>query len=227
MVDELPPVLSGVGTTDSVPRVNEHEPTSPSVDFEGQEMLLEPGTSTINDESNSALFCGAGDPKELQAEPRDSRDRTGIVSRQLITPQQQQQLGISTCSRKSLEQKISILEATIATQKKEIILLQRQLQSRSTGATDHRLANALKEIAALKEALNHANGKAESEREPAALQMQATIERLSTERNELMNCLRKQNKLIEALKRQKVHLESATLLNIMEKEIEKYFELAR
>ncbi|CBH18227.1 hypothetical protein, conserved [Trypanosoma brucei gambiense DAL972] len=226
MVDELPPVLSGVGTTESVPRVNEHEPTSPSVDFEEQEMLLEPGTSTINDESNSALFCGAGDPKELQAEPRDSRDRTGMVSRQLITPQQQL-LGISTCSRKSLEQKISILEATIATQKKEIILLQRQLQSRSTGATDHRLANALKEIAALKEALNHANGKAESEHEPAALQMQATIERLSTERNELMSCLRKQNKLIEALKRQKVHLESATLLNIMEKEIEKYFELAR
>nr|CCC95770.1 unnamed protein product [Trypanosoma congolense IL3000] len=165
--------------------------------------------------------------EERRPQVREERKSTkGIVGKiSKYFPTGQHSTGQNTHSDNGLSQKICMLEATVATQKKEILLLQRQIQSKSDGAAERRLESARQEIASLKEKLNNSTEGTNGSQVAASMQMHAAIERLSAEKNELLSCLRKQNKLIDALQRQKIHLESIMLIHLAEKEIEKYFEL--
>ena len=131
--------------------------------------------------------------------------------------------------------KESILRAENA--EREIISLRRELKEvqRSvkkkdvTGNSNNvRLNRATETIESLKEQLKEARAGGREDSDTLRKQnekMISEMRRLEKQRNELLNAFRKQLKLINVLKRQKLHIESAKLLNYTEAEFSKTLEL--
>ncbi|KAG8340084.1 hypothetical protein TRVL_09087 [Trypanosoma vivax] len=174
-----------------------------------------PESLGVVDCGGSSLVIANGKKKEEKSLRRD----TSIPSYYTT--------GSTTSNKMTLERRLEMAEANVATQKKELLLLRRQIHCKGSQHNDHRLENALKEIASLRSMLDAANKKSDCSHDDAISRMQATIDKLTTEKNDLIDCVRKQNKLIDVLKRQKIHLEAAVLLDFSDKELGKYFELAR
>lgn len=134
--------------------------------------------------------------------------------------------------KKDLEQKLRLIETQYTAAKKEVIMLQRQQQSTTTD--DARLQRALQEIEKLRSQLG---GSASATGGGTPLLGSTTPDlsevthlrnenkKLEAQRLELINCVRKQNKLIDILKRQKMHLEAAKLLQLTEEEFTKILEI--
>ncbi|EKF30970.1 hypothetical protein MOQ_005198 [Trypanosoma cruzi marinkellei] len=137
------------------------------------------------------------------------------------------ELEAEVCSKRVMEEKISMLERTVATQKKEILLLQRKVQSGVSELSERRLESALREIAFLKSKLSGAGETENSSQGDVVLQLESSLNKLVAEKDELLNCLRKQSMLLDVLKRQKLHLEAAILIDISERELGRYFDVAR
>ncbi|KAH9586288.1 hypothetical protein LSM04_004689 [Trypanosoma melophagium] len=195
-------------------------------DRRGLSILPDSDVSSKVDSRKKKLPSGVNhDVQEFSSERRKYREELEMLRKQLCTLQQR--MNAEVHNRKTTEQKLSLAESTVARQKKEIILLQRQLHSSNSEVTERRLESALREVNLLKAKLEEMNSKANMSPDDTVFELQSIIDKLSAEKNDLVNCLRKQNKLIDALKRQKLHLEATVLVDLTEKDIEKCFDLLR
>ena len=91
-----------------------------------------------------------------------------------------------------------------------------------------RLNRAQEQIETLKIQLKEARSGGREDNEVMRKQnekMAAEMRRLERQRNELLAAFRKQLKLVDVLKRQKLHIESAKLLSFTEAEFSKTLEL--
>lgn len=139
--------------------------------------------------------------------------------------------------KQALDQKVRLLETQLAAARKELLLAQRQLgaasnagaapsssPSTAAGADDVRLKRALQEIESLRQQLAAASA-SPSEHQSELNLLRTENKKLDAQRLELVTCIRKQNKLIDVLKRQKIHLEAAKLLQITEEEFLRSLEV--
>jgi chromosome segregation ATPase len=129
--------------------------------------------------------------------------------------------------KKELAQRCKLAESQLVAARKEIQLLQRQVTqapgSENAPKEDVRLQRAINEIEALRSQLTtpQVGGP-----EPVELsRLRNENKKLESQRLELIQCIRKQNRLIDVLKRQKMHLEAAKLLQITEEEFVKTLEI--
>lgn len=194
----------------------------------------------------SARRVGGATPglqDELRAVMNQLRAQERAVQQLTLESDKQQKLIASMTSRleresherKELEQRLKLADTQLMASKKEVLLLQRQIQTASTTTDDARLQKALQENERLRAQLTAAGNPATSSAATSAVaagesfetsQLKADNRRLEQQRVELMNCVRKQNKLIDILKRQKMHLEAAKLLQITEEEFTKLLEVS-
>uniref|UniRef100_A0A7S1W6V9 Uncharacterized protein n=1 Tax=Neobodo designis TaxID=312471 RepID=A0A7S1W6V9_NEODS len=126
-------------------------------------------------------------------------------------------------TNKELHASLKSAEAQLALLKKEITVMQHSLASKAHGTADEteavRLRRAETELkAAQAELAELKKARAGDDDASNAAKLAEENKTLVKQRAELMQCLRKQNKLIDVLKRQKLHLEAAKLLQIAEQE---------
>lgn len=125
--------------------------------------------------------------------------------------------------------KTESLETQLASTKKELDQLKRnqKQQSVTQSATEVRLNRALEEIEKYKEQLSRSktSSRETSDQEKRRIdQLLAENKRLEKQKNELMAGFKKQLKLIDILKRQKMHVEAAKMLAFSEEEFVKALE---
>lgn len=120
---------------------------------------------------------------------------------------------------------------------KEVASLRRELQdslkqvkkaSASSGSRDVRLNRAAEENDRLKEKVKDLEGQlqdATHSQKGQHEQLASECRRLERQRNELLSAFKKQMKLIDVLKRQKMHIEAAKLLNFTEEEFSKTLDI--
>ena len=129
---------------------------------------------------------------------------------------------------------LKVAESRITLLKKELAAAHRQPVKGPAGAAlsgseDGRLARALQDLERTRQQLAEAQKQAsENAASSAASQritaLEADVRMLEAQRSEFVNCIRKQNRLIDVLKRQKFHLEAAKLLQITEQDFSKVLE---
>eukprot|EP00794_Sanderia_malayensis_P012911 gene12911-14242_t len=124
------------------------------------------------------------------------------------------------------KQKNSESDQQIAQFKKEIDAFKREKRQNSanTNALEVRLNRALEETEKNRSALQKAreSSKDVSDQERKRIdQIVAENKKLERQKNELMNAFKKQMKLIDILKRQKMHIEAAKMLQFTEEEFVK------
>ena len=101
-------------------------------------------------------------------------------------------------------------------------------QQQSQGTKEAKLNRAVEELEKYKLALKEAKLNESSKNEGIKRDLDKVTEenrRLEKQRNELLQAFKKQMKLIDVLKRQKMHIESAKLLAFTEDEFVKTLEL--
>ena len=142
---------------------------------------------------------------------------------------------VDTTEKLRKEVKETTLRAENA--EREIIKLRRELKEVQrdakrkdvTGNSNNvRLNRAQEQIETLKSKLKEANAGGREDTEALRKQnekMVLEVRRLERQRNELLAAFRKQLKLVDVLKRQKLHIESAKLLSYTEAEFSKTLEL--
>ena len=132
-------------------------------------------------------------------------------------------------ANRDLANRLKLAESQINMQKKEMILLQRSTTTNvAPTSVDTRLQRALEEINALRAKQAGDGGSPGTDSaEVCNTNLRNENKRLETHRVELLNVLRKQGKLIDILKRQKLHLEAAKLLQITEEEFVKVLEVTQ
>mmetsp|Transcript_2489 Transcript_2489/g.3446 ORF Transcript_2489/g.3446 Transcript_2489/m.3446 type:complete len:116 (-) Transcript_2489:717-1064(-) len=105
---------------------------------------------------------------------------------------------------------------------------EKRRQQQEQGNKDAKLNRALEEIEKLKLALREAKINESGRSENVRRDQDRLVEdnrKLERQRNELLQAFKKQMKLIDVLKRQKMHIESAKLLAFTEDEFVRTLEL--
>lgn len=129
---------------------------------------------------------------------------------------------------RDMQAKLKLAEAQSAAQKKEMQAMQREASGLTGVTADARLQKALEEIANLKANIATMSASAGSGSQTGGSQQTEQLirdkKKLELQRVELLNCIRKQNKLIEVLRRQKLHLEAAKLLQMTEEDFTRVLE---
>lgn len=125
--------------------------------------------------------------------------------------------------------KVSALHASLDSTKAELDAALREAKSRGTdtSARDVRLQRALEEIARLKEAAKRRDerrGEDEGARRKELDALRGEVRKLERQKQELLTAFRKQLRLIDVLKRQKVHMEAARMLAFTEEEFARALE---
>ena len=123
-----------------------------------------------------------------------------------------------------------MLEKTVADQSKELEAGEREKRKafQDQGARDVKLNRAIEELEKYKSQLKEAKVTEVSKSDNLRKDMDRLIEenrKLERQRNELMQAFKKQMKLIDVLKKQKMHIEAAKLLAFTEEEFVKTLEL--
>ncbi|XP_033729554.1 testis-expressed protein 9-like, partial [Pecten maximus] len=174
-------------------------------------------SSPTQDEQNNSIGSRI---KELEDE-RGRLHRTNASQQTQIDKYKKMAEDAKTKSDSSESQLVSLrkeLEQIKRTQKQ---------QSSSQSATEVRLNRALEEIEKQKEQLlrSKSSSKESTEQEKHRVdQLIAVNKRLEKQKNELMAGFKKQLKLIDILKRQKMHIEAAKMLSFSEEEFVKALE---
>ncbi|CAI9735789.1 Hypothetical predicted protein [Octopus vulgaris] len=127
------------------------------------------------------------------------------------------------------KQRIEGLETQVVTQKRELEHLKRNFKKEGTlhKATDVRLNRALEEMEKYKEQVQKTKTDAKdhsSNDKKRIEQLLAENRMLEKQKNELMTGFRKQMKLIDILKKQKMHIEASKMLTFTEEEFVKAME---
>ena len=122
------------------------------------------------------------------------------------------------------------LEKTINDQQKDLEAQEREKRKnfQDQGARDVKLNRAIEELEKYKGQLKEAKVTELSKSDNLRKDMDRLVEenrKLERQRNELMQAFKKQMKLIDVLKRQKMHIEAAKLLAFTEDEFVKTLEL--
>ncbi|KAJ3065687.1 Golgin sub A member 2 [Podochytrium sp. JEL0797] len=135
----------------------------------------------------------------------------------------QTQIDKSNRSNTDLKARNEILETERTSMKKELDALskERRTTENDVNSKDLRLNRALEEIEKLKHTLNKANADSKDKMENLKKNQQALLtenKKLTKQKAELFSVFKKQNLLIDNLKRQKLHLEAAALLDFSEEE---------
>ena len=126
--------------------------------------------------------------------------------------------------------KIASLEKALKDTEKELHAGERaqKQQTQSQGTSEAKLNRALEEVEkyklALREAKINETGKSDNIRRDLD-RLADENKKLERQRNELLQAFKKQMKLIDVLKRQKMHIESAKLLAFTEDEFVRTLEL--
>ncbi|TNV76750.1 hypothetical protein FGO68_gene11147 [Halteria grandinella] len=129
-----------------------------------------------------------------------------------------------------LQTRVLQLEKTVAEQSKDLEAGEREKRKafQDQGARDVKLNRAIEELEKYKTQLKEAKVTEISKGDQLRKDMDRLIEenrKLERQRNELMAAFKKQMKLIDVLKRQKMHIEAAKLLAFTEDEFVKTLEL--
>jgi len=133
-------------------------------------------------------------------------------------------------TKKSQEEKIKALEQEVVERKRENDALGEKYRrsEKDSQAKDARLHRLLEEVERYKASLKEARA-GDKDRDAGARKeterLQAENKALVRQRGELLGAFRKQMKLIDVLKRQKVHLEAARMLAFTEEEFMRVLEL--
>ncbi len=150
--------------------------------------------------------------------------RTNLSSPPLIAP-----LLSNSCST-TAETREAELRATLSVLQKESTTASKAARSAETSSStlDARLVRAQEEVDRLKQALQSektaaAELAASHRREVDTLQ--SSLRRAEKQRLEVLAAFRKALKLVDVLKRQKIHMEAARMLNFTEQEFSKILEL--
>ncbi|KAJ3029906.1 UNVERIFIED_CONTAM: Golgin sub A member 2 [Siphonaria sp. JEL0065] len=122
-----------------------------------------------------------------------------------------------------LKARNEILETERASLKKELDGLnkERRVTENDVNSKDLRLNRALEEVDKLKQTLNKANADSKDKIETLKKNSQSLFaenKKLAKQKAELLSVFKKQSLLIDNLKRQKLHLEAAALLDFSEEE---------
>ncbi|XP_066289796.1 testis-expressed protein 9-like isoform X2 [Branchiostoma lanceolatum] len=158
---------------------------------------------------------------------KDLEEERGRLTR--TTQTQQSQMEKFKKLSEDVKKKSDGLEQQLASLRKELETLKRQQKQADTnhGATEVRLNRALEEAEKYKLQLQKAKSSSkdvtEQERRRVE-QLQQENKRLEKQKNELMAGFKKQLKLIDILKRQKMHVEAAKMLSFTEEEFVKALE---
>lgn len=156
--------------------------------------------------------------KSMQQTISELRTQNDNLQKNLL--QTTAKLDKEIAAKRDLENVSKANEAQIALLKRELHVNQRTVPKGKTDDSDA-LRKAREEIAMLKAKLAD---EAPSNAEKQVQTLEAENRRLEAQRFEFINCIRKQNKLIDVLKRQKLHLEAAKLLQLSEQEFSKTME---
>ncbi|CCW62227.1 unnamed protein product [Phytomonas sp. EM1] len=131
-----------------------------------------------------------------------------------------QNLSNERLKTEKLQKKLDVSENMVSAQRKEILMLQHQLASDCSIPQ----SGKLKGVKDMKPRSSIDEPDIDSVEVKKLLKR---VEYLEKQNEDMTSCIRKQNKLIDILKRQKILLESASLLSIHEKEFEKFLELEK
>jgi chromosome segregation ATPase len=130
-------------------------------------------------------------------------------------------------AHRDTQAQLKVSEAQVALLKKELTAAQRH---KAASASDEaKLNRALQDLERTRQQLAEANqklmDKAAAAPAPGRVsELEQDVRSLQSQRSEFVNVIRKQNRLIDVLKRQKFHLEAAKLLQITEQEFAKVLE---
>lgn len=163
----------------------------------------------------------------LKSKIKDLEDERGRLHR--TNAAQQSQIDKFKKIAEDAKNKSESLETQLAGVRKELDQLKRsqKQQSSNQSATEVRLNRALEEIEKYKDQLHRAKSasKDATDTEKRKVdQLLADNKRLEKQKNELMAGFKKQLKLIDILKRQKMHIEAAKMLSFSEEEFVKALE---
>ncbi|XP_064645510.1 testis-expressed protein 9-like [Lineus longissimus] len=173
--------------------------------------------------------CGKKDEENssLLVKLKDAEDERLRFSR--TASQQQGQIEKYKKLSEESKAKADLLENQLNSNKKDLESLKRsqKQQVSSQGATEVRLNRALEEVEKYKQQMTRfkSSTKDTSELDKRKIeQLLAENKRLDKQKNELMTGFKKQLKLIDILKRQKMHIEAAKMLQFSEEEFVKALE---
>jgi len=128
-----------------------------------------------------------------------------------------------------LKSKLTTAETQASTLKRQNEQLQRDVkaQQNNVGATEVRLNRALEEIEKLKSDVTKAKSSTKESQQEEKKRLDSLIaenRKLEKQKSDLIQGFRKQARLIDVLKRQKMHLEAAKMLQFTEEEFVKALE---
>eukprot|EP00347_Sterkiella_histriomuscorum_P016345 403353547 len=159
--------------------------------------------------------------KKLLEEAKKFNEKMNQSTQQMQKLKQQNQ---------DLQTKITSLEKSLQEQNKELDLIERDKKKtvQEGGSKDAKLNRAIEELEKYKIQWKEAKATEISKSDTLRKDMDRLLEenrKLERQRNELMQAFKKQMKLIDILKKQKMHIEAAKLLAFTEDEFVKTLEL--